>query len=165
MKQLHFPLFALLLVLGLASCGPSGGSLESGGKLLGNQAPNFTLPNLAGEKVELSSFTNQKPTLLVFWATWCPTCKEEIPTLNEWAQKYSGMQIVGIDVQESKEQLQKFLKKQPIQYPILLDEEADIAGQYGLVGIPASVLIAKGGRVIYFGFSLPENVERLIQNP
>lgn len=160
---------SFLLIMALVSCGPStdGGCRSqwapSTSRLLGAQAPNFVLPNLAGEKVELASMTSKKPTLLVFWATWCPTCKEEIPILNEWSQKFPDLTILGIDVQESRERVQAFAQKQKIQYPVLLDEEAEVAHQYGLVGIPASVLLAKGGKVIYYGFALPQNIELLIE--
>ena len=131
-------------------------------KLLGSQAPNFILPNLSGQKVELAKVINEKPTLLVFWATWCPTCVEEIPTLNEWAQKYPQLQILGINVQEAKDHVQPFAAKQGMRYSILLDQEGDVSQQYGLVGIPATVLLAKGGRIIYYGFVLPQNIEELI---
>jgi len=160
---------SFLLILALGSCSPStdGGCRSqwapSASRLLGAQAPNFVLPNLAGEKVELASLTGKKPTLLVFWATWCPTCKEEIPILNEWSQKFPDLTILGIDVQESRERVQAFAQKQKIQYPILLDEEGEVAQQYGLVGIPAAILLAKGGKVIYYGFALPRNIERLIE--
>ncbi len=131
-------------------------------QFLGNQAPNFTLSNLNSEKVELAGVTSQKPTLLVFWATWCPTCNEEIPVLKEWHKKFPGLQILSIDVEEPAERVKTFAKKKEIPYPVLLDLEGNVAHQYGLVGIPASVLIAKGGRVLYYGFSLPENIDQLI---
>ncbi len=171
MKVRRFASFSLLIALVLGSCGPStssGGGCGSAwvpteNRLLGAQAPNFTLPTVGGEKMELASLVQQKPTLLVFWATWCPTCKEEIPTLNEWSKKYPALQILGIDVQESGERVKAFAKRQKMNYPILLDEEGETAQRYGLVGIPASVLLAKGGKVIYFGFALPENIDSLIR--
>lgn len=162
-------IFCLLLLLAFGNLGPSneGGCqpqwASSGDRLLGTQAPDFALPNLKGEKVKLSSLTAKKPVLLIFWATWCPACIEEIPTLNEWNQTYKDLAILGINVQESAARIKAFTKKKKILYPILLDEEGDVAGQFGLVGIPAAILLAKGGRVIYFGFSLPRNIDRLIK--
>lgn len=159
-----------LLLLGaffIGSCGgPGRGGCQapsSTGRLLGNPAPNFTLSNLAGEAVALASFTQEKPVLLVFWATWCPACVEEVPILNEWTEAFPGLQIVGVNVQEPRERVQAFAEKHGVRYPILLDEEAKVAHQYGLIGIPAAILIAKGGSVIYYGFSLPKNIERLIR--
>ena len=160
-------LLMALFLLGGSSANPEGGCVApwsgSGDRLLGNQAPNFKLSNLSGEKVELSRLVAQKPTLLVFWATWCPTCVEEIPTLNDWVRKYPQMQILSINVEESRDRVKNFSEKRQIQYPVLLDSESQVAEQYGLVGIPATVLVSKGGRIVYYGFSLPENIETLIK--
>lgn len=155
----------LFLFLLLGSCGSpqgAGCAARTAPGILGQSAPNFVLPRLEGGEANLAEIVSQKPTLLVFWATWCPSCIEEIPLLNEWAEKYPQLQILGIDVQESRERVGEFLKKREVRYPILLDEEAEVASQYGLVGIPATLLLAKGGRVIYYGFSLPENIEELV---
>lgn len=162
-------LFSFFLLLLFGSCRPStsggcqGPGVSSGDRLLGAEAPNFILPNLTGKKLELKAAASQKPTLLVFWATWCPTCMEEIPLLNEWSEKYPGLQILGINVQEPAERVRAFVKKRKILYPILLDEKGKTAGEYGLVGVPSSVLLAKGGKVIYYGFALPRDVENLIK--
>ena len=158
MKHLRSFVLSIFLTVLLAGCSPYAGE-----RLLGNQAPDFTLSNLKGEKVQLSKLTSEKPVMLVFWATWCPTCNEEIPILNQWVPLYPGLQIVGINVQESPERVRMFTEKKKFQYPVLLDEEGGVAEQYGLVGIPASVLIAKGGKIIYYGFSLPQNVDQLIK--
>lgn len=166
LKNISF--FALTLLL-LGNCGsPSSGSgcspswTASSDQLLGSQAPNFVLPNLVGEKVELQTLANQKPTLIIFWATWCPTCVEEIPVLNAWTEKYPQLQILAVNVQEPPARVRTFAKKQEIRYPVVFDEEAEVAHMFGLVGIPAAVLLAKGGKVIYYGFALPKNVEQLI---
>ena len=161
-------LFFLSLPLLLGNCSASSGGgceapwVSTGSRLLGSQAPNFVLPNLAGEKVELAAVSSQKPTLLVFWATWCPTCVEEIPVLNEWTEKYPGLQILGVNVQEPAERVRPFVKKYKIRYQVLLDEEGEAAQQYGLVGVPSTILLAKGGKVIYYGFALPQNIEQLM---
>ena len=156
---------AVILVTGCGSGSPGGCAAPgvSPDGLLGNQAPNFVLPNLAGEPVDLANLVREKPTLLVFWATWCPTCVEEIPLLNEWSEKYPGLRILAVNVQEPRTHVSEFAKHHQIRYPVVLDEEGDVAHEYGLVGIPASVLLAKGGRVLYYGFALPHNIEQLIQ--
>ena len=166
-RSLALALFAGLL-LGNAASQTGGGCgapwiPSSGGQLVGSPAPNFTLPDLAGNQVELENLTNKKPTLLVFWATWCPSCVEEIPTLNDWKKRYPEMEILGVNVEEPLERVQKFSEKVGFQYPVVLDEDGEVAQQYDLVGVPATVLIAKGGRIIYYGYTLPQNIEPLIQ--
>lgn len=162
----YLPLLCVLVLL--TGCGLSG---EGGCRMparfeesvLGSQAPNFTLPDLDGNSTELSALVAEKPVLLIFWATWCPTCVEEIPVLNEWTAKYPGLKIIGINVQEPAERVKEFSRSQGILYPVLLDQEGEVAQRFGLVGIPASVLILPDGRIAYYGFSLPRNVDRFIQ--
>ncbi|MBI4115986.1 MAG: TlpA family protein disulfide reductase [Candidatus Omnitrophica bacterium] len=159
----------VLIAFFLGSCGSQEGGgcqgswVSPGSELIGNPAPNFTLSNLASQKTELAKVINEKPALLVFWATWCPSCVEEVPILKSWNEKYPQLQILGINVQEPAQRVQVFVEKEKIRYPILLDENGDVASQYGLVGIPAAVLVAKGGRVLYFGFGLPRNIEDLVK--
>lgn len=159
----------LLLGLLITSCGSGSGSgcqaalLSSSDRLLGNPAPNFTLPRLGSESVVLAEIVKEKPTLLVFWATWCPSCVEEVPLLNQWMEKYPDLQILAVNVEEPRERVAEFVEKHKIRYPVLLDETGEVASQYGLVGIPAAVLMARGGRVIYYGFVLPKNIEKLIE--
>lgn len=135
-------------------------------KNIGQPAPDFTLPVLSENHqiVTLSTVAEKQPVLLTFWASWCPSCVEEIPRLNEWQGKYAskGLAIYGVDVQEPKDRVQQFVKAKEIRYPILLDEDGQVASRFGLVGLPASVLVAKGGKILYYGFSLPSNLDQWI---
>ena len=168
MNHIRPAAFFVLAAMAFGSCGgPSGGcgARVPAGPLehrLGGQAPNFVLENLSGEKVELAPLVREGPALLVFWATWCPTCTEEIPVLNAWTEDYPGLRILGINYQESEAELKSFASQKGVLYSILLDREGEVARQYGLVGIPAVVLVAKGGRVVYYGFALPQNIGELI---
>jgi thiol-disulfide isomerase/thioredoxin len=169
MNRFRPALLFLSIFFLLGGCGDQAGGCRTswappGDPLLGNPAPNFVLANLAGEKVELANVVSEKPVLLVFWATWCPSCVEEVPILNEWQEKYPELQILGVNVEESLERVQAFAETYQVRYPLLLDSDATTTRDYGLVGIPATVLVSKGGRVLYYGFSLPENIEQLIES-
>lgn len=135
--------------------------------LRGSKAPDVSLKPLFQNQSTslLSSVYNETPVLLVFWASWCPSCVEEVAVLNEWHQKLTpqGLKILGINVQESPEDILNFKARQPIDYPIVLDETGEVANAFGLVGIPASVFLAKGGEILYYGFSLPQNIEQLLK--
>ena len=135
-------------------------------KAASKKVPDFSLPALTGgPSVAFSEVNKENPVLLIFWATWCPSCIEEVPQLNEIQKKFSGrgLKIIAVDVQESKKEILDFQKKQPMNYPVLLDEEGAVAEKMGLEGIPVAILAEPGGNVLYFGFSIPENLETLLQ--
>lgn len=130
-----------------------------------NTAPDFALPSLnESSKITLSEINQQHSVLLVFWASWCPNCVEEIPTLNEWHRSFSakGLKIVGINVQETRKQIEDFKSKYPIDYPIVMDEKGEVAERFGVYGLPSALVLAKGGEIVYYGFSLPSNLEQIL---
>lgn len=129
------------------------------------KAPDFTLPPLdGGAPVKLSEFNREKPVLLIFWASWCPSCVEEIPDVNKIRQEFpaSDLGILAVNVQESRKVLNEFKKTHRIDYPVLLDESGEVSVQYKIEGLPVSVVLAKGGEILYYGFSLPGNLSKLL---
>ena len=129
-------------------------------------APDFQLAALENSErtTTLSEVYKDHRVLLIFWASWCPSCVEEIDTLNAWQERYQaqGLQILGINVRERREDVLKFTKLHPIRYPVLMDTEGEVASRYGVVGLPMSVLLAKGGKILYDGFSLPADIDTLL---
>src|SRR3970040_622051 len=77
---------------------------------LGEMVPNFTLRDETGKVVALSEFRGQI-VVLNFWATWCPPCIEEMPSLNRFAEKYQGkgIQVIGLSVDENAEAYEELL--------------------------------------------------------
>ncbi|MSR77569.1 MAG: TlpA family protein disulfide reductase [Candidatus Omnitrophica bacterium] len=148
--------FSFLVLLGLSACTAP----------LSGLAPDFTLPLSKDPSlsVTLSEISREHPVLLVFWATWCGTCREEIPILNEWSRKQAskGLQVYGINVEESRETVQRFLVNHPMEYPVLLDEKGDVSSQYKVHELPTMILLAKGGKILYYGFRRPENLSQWI---
>jgi cytochrome c biogenesis protein CcmG, thiol:disulfide interchange protein DsbE len=111
---------------------------------------DFTMPDLAGKDVTLSSFKG-KVILLNFWATWCGPCKAEIPGFVELQDEYGkdGLVIVGYSVDDDAPKAQAFADQFKINYPVLLGlGREDVQDAYGPIwGIPASFLISRDGRV------------------
>jgi len=111
---------------------------------------NFTLKDLNGQDVALSRYTG-KVLVLDFWATWCGPCKVEIPAFVELQKKYgpSGLQIVGISIDDTPAELAPYVADMKMNYPVLVGKDRqDVQDAYGpLVGIPVSVIIARDGKV------------------
>ena len=112
-------------------------------------APDFHLKDLTGREFTLSNLKG-KPVLLIFITTWCPTCRSEMPHYKNIYETYGqqGLEVVSIDIQESKTRVSQFAEKNRVSYRMLLDENGDVAGAYEVRGIPAMVLVGKDGTII-----------------
>jgi len=113
----------------------------------GNKAPGFDLP---ARSVKLEDYAG-KVVYLDFWASWCGPCKESFPWLNELQIKYGarGLQIIGIDLDVKTEDGLRFLAKTPAAFTVAFDPSGKTAKQYGIKGMPSSVLIDRDGKVAY----------------
>jgi cytochrome c biogenesis protein CcmG/thiol:disulfide interchange protein DsbE len=112
-------------------------------------APDFTLSNLAGHPVTLSSYHGRKAVLIDFWATWCGPCRAAMPGLQDLSDKFGdrGFEVVTIDQGESADQVRSFIERKKYSFQVLLDHDRTVADQYGVRGIPTSVLVDKKGVV------------------
>lgn len=118
---------------------------------IGEKAAPFKLLTLDGKEIELNSFAKDKVTLLVFGATWCPSCRHEIPLLKEYYSelKDKGLNVLSIDIQESAKKVKSLADKQEINYPVVLDSKADVARLYKVLGIPLNIVLDKNGVIVY----------------
>jgi len=130
----------------------------------GNLAPLFSAQTVDGKKINLRDYRGRKVVLLNFWATWCPSCRREMPILDRIYGKYKkqGLVILGINVSESRGRVKAFLKNKKITYPVLLDENGEVTGPslYHLYGVPDNIIIDKKGIVIYHKPYPPKDAEK-----
>ncbi len=116
----------------------------------GVPAPNFTLPGLDGKTVSLADYRG-KVVLLNIWATWCPPCVDEMPSMEKLHQelKDEGFEIlaVSIDVSEAKAVF-PFMKKHNLSFPALTDSKGAIKSLYQTTGVPESFIIDKDGIIV-----------------
>ena len=111
----------------------------------------FSLQDLSGKSVVLADLLKEKKAVLVnFFATWCPPCREEIPDLIRLQEKYSNQSftVLGVNVGESQKKVSLFAEKMGMNFPIALDSENSVSRAYGIVGIPASLLISSSGKIL-----------------
>ncbi|KAF0189565.1 MAG: hypothetical protein FD168_820 [Desulfobulbaceae bacterium] len=113
--------------------------------------PSFSLPDaVSGAAVNSSNF-NGKTLLITFFATWCPPCMQEIPTLIELHQHFSkdNFSVIAMSVdQEGASVVAKLVTKRSINYPVLMADESTAQNFGGIVGIPTSFLVNKEGNIV-----------------
>jgi peroxiredoxin len=115
---------------------------------IGKPAPDFTLTDINDDDVTLSDFKGKK-VLLNFWATWCPYCVKEMPDLNKlYKENEENLVVIGVDVGEDVEIVNKFLKENNVDYPIILDTNGRVALKYNAhISLPTSYIIDEEGVV------------------
>lgn len=133
-------LFSLVIACGP---GPEIGRQEEG------KAPDFTLKDLNGQAFHLKA-ERGKTVLMIFTTTWCPSCRELIPAYRELYQVYGerGLVMVNVNIQEPLARVREFAKNNQIPYRILLDEDGSVGMAYGVMGVPAMILINQDGELI-----------------
>lgn len=114
------------------------------------KAPDFSLKDLNGKKVELKQFKG-KIIFLNFWATWCGPCKEEMPSLEvlhkQFKEKNFVLLTISVDY-EGEKPVQEFINKNRYTFSVLLDPKCETLDLFEVKGIPTSFLIDKKGKMI-----------------
>jgi peroxiredoxin len=112
-------------------------------------AKEFTVPGLDSRPLRLSDFKG-KIRLLNFWATWCPPCKEEMPSMERLYRRYQhrGFTIIGISVDASIPAVAPFVKRLGLTFPIGLDPKLAVANHYTVRGLLSSFLIDRDAKMV-----------------
>ena len=111
-------------------------------------APEFSLTDLSGQKLDLSTYRG-RVVLLDFWATWCGPCRTEIPRFVDLQSKYQdqGLQIIGISLDDDPKPVRVFYQQFKMNYPVAIGD-ANLAERYGgILGLPVTFLIDRDGRI------------------
>ena len=124
----------------------------------------------SGEEIDLAKMSD-KVVLVDFWATWCGPCIAEMPNVIAAYEKYKdkGFEVIGISLDDDKEKLEEFTRKNGMPWPQYFDGkgwENEIASRYKITGIPATYLIGKDGRIVATdlrGGALEAQLEELLK--
>lgn len=110
----------------------------------------INLTDAFGEPYIKNDFKGQI-TVVNFWATWCPPCVEEIPSLNRLKKKMAGLpfELISINYAEDSETILEFMKKINIEFPVLLDHNGYFAKQWNVITYPSTFVIAPDGNIKY----------------
>ena len=113
---------------------------------MGDLAPDFSLADLQGNPVRLSSLCG-KVVVLNFWATWCPPCRNELPDLQSFYADYNrrGVIVLGINQQEAIDLVRDFRDNHKLTFPILLDPDHQVGDRYHVNAVPWTVFIDRSG--------------------
>lgn len=151
MRRLLLLIVVLVLVGGsLYFSSPSNPRPPSGsGKIvgIGDIAPDFQLEDIQGKKVSLSGLRG-KVVLVNFWATWCPPCRAEMPSMDKLnaAMADEDFVMLAVNVEANgRAAVAEFFKKTPHKFPVLFDEQGVVQELYGVYKFPESFVIRKDG--------------------
>ena len=119
------------------------------GPLSGEPAP-VALLDLAGERVTLQAHRGRL-VMLYFWATWCPFCTREMPSVIEGIHREfrdQGLAILAINLGESRAAVAPWVQQRGLTFPVLLDETGAVSGAYRIRGTPTVVLVDRRGQLV-----------------
>ena len=113
-------------------------------------APDFSLPDTSGTIHKLSDYRG-KVVIINFWTTWCPPCREELPSMNRaWHTiEKEGIAMLAINMGEDEDTIFIFSADYPTDFPVLMDQSGEVIGQWPVKGLPTTYVIAPDGRIAY----------------
>ena len=145
-----FLLVAVIALAGLFLLKQNNSYLKFSPLETGRPAPNFTLPGLDGKMVSLSNYQGHV-VLVNIWATWCPPCVDEMPSMERLYQelKDENFEIVAISIDAmGAEAVAPFMEKNKLNFAALLDPEGTIKSVYQITGVPESFIVNKKGILV-----------------
>lgn len=111
-------------------------------------APSFERPDLRNPAGVVRFGSPTRPTVVNFFAAWCVPCRAELPLLGNAARTHTGVDFVGVDVQDIRADALSLLAETRVEFPVAVDRDKSVARQFGLVGMPATYFIAAGGAIV-----------------
>lgn len=156
---------ALAAVIALAALGAQAWAQDSGIEV-GSKAPTAAVETLDGKPAELSSVFGKGPVVMLFWATWCPTCKALEPAMQAAQRRYAGkVTFVGIavSVNQSPRAVQAYSEKHSPQMTHFFDRRGKAVDAYDVAATGFIVVVNKAGTVVYTGLGSQQDIDAAIK--
>ncbi|MGC1781288.1 MAG: TlpA disulfide reductase family protein [Acidobacteriaceae bacterium] len=144
MRRRRFGSIAILVLFCLVAA--AGCDRGAGPRELGKAAPAFTIRD-GTQTVSLSQYRGQV-VLVNFWASWCPPCIDELPSLLALHHRLPGLVILGVSIDADPRAYHSFLAENRIDFPTIRDPSQAVMHRYGTVQIPESYLIDRSGHIV-----------------
>jgi thiol-disulfide isomerase/thioredoxin len=133
---------------------------------VGTRAPAVTVNALDGKSVDLGQYIGKTPMLIEFWATWCPNCRELMPTLLDAEKKY-GKKVkfvaLAVAINQSPERVRRFLAAHPLPHDTFYDTEGKAAGAFDAPATSYVVILDKTGKVVYTGLGGKQDLDAALK--
>lgn len=113
-------------------------------------APNFTIEDMQSVTHSLADYQG-KVLVVNFWATWCPPCVKEMPSLQRaWEQlRGEDIAVLAVNMGEQKQAIEDFIQKYPVELPILLDKDLEVADAWLVSGLPTTYVVNPDGDIVF----------------
>jgi cytochrome c biogenesis protein CcmG, thiol:disulfide interchange protein DsbE len=136
----------------------TGGSGDGAPALVGasGPAPAFKLPRLLGQGRLSDVDLDGSPYVLNFWATWCDPCRKEMPAFEKVWQEYKSrdVTVVGVNINDDLDAARDFARKLGVTYPLVVDENDELATELGVKGLPQTFFVDAQGEIAGSGARL-----------
>jgi peroxiredoxin len=123
---------------------------------------DLDLRSPSGETISLIPYIGRKTVVVVFWATWCPICKEEVPHLKK-LNSNPNLKVIAVNEGESTRKVNNFITENSIGYQVVMDPKGSLAKAFGVPGMPYCVILDKAGVITYRNSGLPANLDTYLQ--
>ncbi len=156
--------FALLTSLAIGHSHAMGQFFFLENPLIGERAPDFTLKTTKGRELNFSDYREGRDSIIFYWATWCASCKEHLQEMKTAIKEFEerGISVVFINLEEKEKVVKKFMKKASLDFEMLLDEDAKVAEDYNIFGLPTYYLVNKAGVIVAIEHGIPENYVEIL---
>jgi thiol-disulfide isomerase/thioredoxin len=133
---------------------------------VGATPPAVSVQSLDGKDVPLGNYIGKKPVLIEFWATWCPNCRELMPTLLDAEKKY-GKQVkfmaIAVAINQSPEKVRRWVAAHPLPHDTYYDLDGKAASAFDAPATSYVVVLDKSGKVVYTGLGGKQDLEAAIR--